>query len=117
MTPKPTAIVRDPAKIPVPLSNPAAAVIRDTLEHYGVSQVEAAKAMKISAAQLSDVIRQRKGVSASMALRFQACFGVPGDFLIQLQSQHDFRKAYHSKNAEILREVKSLARPSGEVVG
>ncbi len=112
MKTKPTAVLRDPAKIPVPLSNPAAAVLRDTLEHYGITQVEAAKAMKISPAQLSDVIRQRKGVSASMALRFQACFGVPGDFLIQLQSEHDFRKAYHAKNAGILREVEALARPA-----
>lgn len=108
---KPTAIPRDPAKIPKPVSNPAAALIRDTLEHYHVTQVDAARAMNISTAQLSDIIRQRVGVSASIALRFQACFGVPGDFLIHLQSQHDFRKAYHTKGAEILREVQVLAQP------
>jgi addiction module HigA family antidote len=107
----PSAIPRDPTKIPKPVSNPAAALIRDTLEHYHVTQVEAARAMNISTAQLSDIIRQRKGVSATIALRFQACFGVPGDFLIQLQSQHDFRKAYHTKGAEILREVHALASP------
>jgi addiction module HigA family antidote len=112
MKTKSTAILRDASKIPFPVSNPAAALIRDTLEHHGVAQVNAAKAMKISTAQLSDIIRQRKGVSASMALRFQACFGVPADFLIQLQAQHDFRKAYHSKNAEILREVETIARPA-----
>lgn len=87
-------------------------MIRDTLEHFGITQVEAARAMKISATQLSDVIRQRKGVSASIALRFQACFGTPGDFLIRLQSQHDFQKAYHSKGADIRREVKALATRS-----
>lgn len=108
---KPTAIPRDPTKIPKPVSNAAAALIRDTLEHYHVTQVEAARAMNISTAQLSDVIRQRKGVSAAIALRFQACFGIPGDFLIQLQSQHDFRVASHSKGPAIRREVRSLARP------
>lgn len=61
---------------------------------------------------LGDVIRQRKGVSAAMALRFQACFGIPGDFLIQLQSQHDFRVAHHSKGPAILREVRALVTPS-----
>ncbi len=105
----PSVIPRDPLKIPVPVSNPAAAVIRDTLEYHGITQRHAAAAMKISTAQLSDVIRQRKGVSAAIALRFQACFGVPGEFLIQLQSQHDFRKAYHSKGREIFREVTPLA--------
>lgn len=108
---KPTAIPRDLLKIPKPQSNPAAGLIRDTLEHYGITQVEAARAMKISPAQLSDVIRQRKGVSAAIALRFQACFGTPGDFLIRLQAQYDFQKAYHTKGPAINREVHALARP------
>lgn len=108
MKTKLTAIPRDPLKVPKPHSNPAAALIRDTLEHYGVTQADAASAMKISAAQLSDVIRQRKGVSATIALRFQACFGVPAEFLVRLQSQHDYRKAYHAKSAKILREVTAL---------
>jgi len=100
---------RNAAKVPKPLSNPAAAVIRDTLEHYGITQADAARAMNISTAQLSDVIRQRKGVSASIALRFQACFGTPGDFLIRLQAQHDFQNACHSKGPGIRREVKAFA--------
>ncbi len=103
-----TPIPRDPLKTPKPVSNPAAAVIRDTLEHQGVSQVAAAKAMNISTAQLSDVIRQRKGVSAAIALRFQFCFGVPADFLVRLQAQHDFQKALHSKGPGIRREVTAL---------
>jgi addiction module HigA family antidote len=109
MKTKTTAIPRDPLKVPKPLSNPAAGLIRDTLKHHEVSQVAAAKAMKISTAQLSDVIRQRKGISATIALRFQFCFGVPADFIIRLQAQHDFQKAYHSKGPEIRREVRSIA--------
>lgn len=104
-----TTIKRKLPKVPKPLSNVAAAVIRDTLEHHDISQVEAARAMKISPAQLSDIIRQRKGVSASFALRFEACFGIPADFLIRLQAQHDFRKAYHANGPTIRREVTSLA--------
>jgi hypothetical protein len=53
-----------------PLSNPAAALIRDTIAHHGVTQIEAAEAMKISKAQLSDVIRHKKGVSANLALHY-----------------------------------------------
>jgi len=109
MKSKTTTVTRDPLKVPKPLSNAAAAVIRDTLEHHGVSQAEAAKAMKISTAQLSDVIRQRKGVSASIALRFQFCFGIPADFIIRLQAQHDFQKAYHTKGPEIRSQVRTLA--------
>jgi addiction module HigA family antidote len=109
MKTKTTAIPRDPLKIPKPVSNPAAALIRDTLNHHKITQIEAAQAMNISKAQLSDVIRQKKGVSAGMALRFQFCFGVPGDLLIRLQGQFDFQKAYHGKSGILRREVRAIA--------
>ncbi|MEY3894881.1 MAG: addiction module antidote protein HigA family [Verrucomicrobiota bacterium] len=108
MKSKPPAIPRDPLKVPNPQSNPAAALIRDTLDHHGLTQAAAAAAMKISPAQLNDILREKKGVSASIALRFQACFGTPGDFLIRLQAQYDFQKAYHTKGPQILRECASL---------
>ena len=108
MQTKPSAILRDPLKVPKPLSNPAAALIRDTIAHHSVSQVEAAEAMKISKAQLSDVIRQKKGVSANLALRVQFCFGIPGDLLIRLQAQFDFQKAFHSKNENLQMEVRTI---------
>ena len=82
MKTKTTAIPRDPLKI----SNPAAALIRDTLAHRGISQAATADAMAISKAGLSDVIRQRNGVSASLALRAQYRLGNSGDLLIRLQA-------------------------------
>lgn len=106
----PAAIPRDPLKVPRPLSNPAAALIRDTIAHHGLTQIAAAAAMDLSKAQLNDVLRQKKGVSASIALRVQYCFGIPGDLLIRLQSQFDFQKAYHSpKNLTLHRLVKQIA--------
>ena len=50
MTLQPTAIPRDPHKVPKPLSNPAAALIRDTIAHHGVTQLAAAAAMNLSKA-------------------------------------------------------------------
>ena len=103
------AIPRDSLKIPRPLSNPAAALIRDTITHHGITQAEAAEAMKVSKAQLSDVIRQKKGVSANLALRAQLCLGIPGDLLIRLQAQFDYQKAFHTKNGELKLEVRAIA--------
>lgn len=103
------AIPRDPLKVPKPLSNPAAAVIRDAIGHHGVTQADAAVAMNISKAQLSDIICQRKGVSAAIALRFQFCFSVPADLVIRLQAQFDYQKAYHAKSEQIRKEVRTLA--------
>lgn len=102
-------IVRDPLKIPKPISNPAAALIRDTIIHHGITQAEAAEAMKVSKAQLSDVIRQKKGVSANLALRIQLCLGIPGDLLIRLQAQFDYQKTFHTKNRELQIEVRAIS--------
>jgi len=109
MKTKPPAIPRDPLEIPKPLSNPAAALIRDTIAHHGITQAQAAEAMKISRAQLSDVIRQKEGVSATLALRVQICLGIPGDLLIRLQAQFDFQKTYHLQNNRFHLEVRTIA--------
>jgi addiction module HigA family antidote len=104
-----TAIPRDPLRIPKPVSNPAAALLRDTLAHRGISQAAAAQAMAISKAGLSDVIRQRKAVSASLALRAQYSLGIPGDLLMRLQAQFDFQKTHHARHVVLRKEVRSIA--------
>ena len=108
MKTKQTAIPRDPLKVPKPLSNPAAALIRDSIAHHGITQAKAAEAMKVSKAQLSDVIRQKKAVSANLALRAQFCLGIPGDLLIRLQAQFDYQKAFHSKNADLQMDIRNI---------
>ena len=110
MKPITKSIVRDPLKVPKPISNPASALIRDTIAHHGITQSAAARAMHISTAHLCDVINQRKSVSANLALRFQHCFTIPGDLLIRLQSQFDFQKACHSsKNLKICQKIEKVA--------
>ena len=92
-------------EIPKPGANPAAGMIRDTLEHRGLSQAEVAKAMRISASVLCDILKGRKGVSADFALRFERCLGISARWLLDLQSHHDFCKAYHAKKTIIENEV------------
>ena len=54
-------------------------------------------------------IRQKKAVSANLALRAQFCFGLPGDLLIRLQAQFDYQKAFHGKSPDLQMEVRSIA--------
>lgn len=102
-------IKRDATKILKPGLNPAAGVMEETLEHHQVTQARAALAMKIKPSYLNEVLKNKKGMSAELALRFQHCFAVPADYLIRLQASHDFKKAYHAKNATIENEVEVLA--------
>ncbi len=101
-------IKRDTTKVPRRLSNAAASLIEDTLEHCEISKAEAARAMNIPRSRLSDIIAGRKGVSADTALRFEQCFAVRAEWLMRLQSKYDYYKAYHEKSQDINKEVKQL---------
>ncbi len=105
-------IKRDEMKIAQPGLNPAAGVMEETLEHYGITQARASAAMKINPSYLNEVLKNKKGMSAELALRFQRCVGVPADYLIRLQASHDFKKAYHAKSAVIGDEVEILVSPA-----
>lgn len=108
MKPKTTAIPRDPLRVPKPVSNPAAALIRETLAHRGITQAAAAEAMAISKAGLSDLIRQRKGVSASLALRAPYRLGITGDLLVRLQAQFDLQIAHHAREGALRKGVRVI---------
>ncbi len=57
----------------------------------------------------SDIINGRKGVSVDFALRFEQCLGVSAQWLLRLQSFHDYCVAYHSKREAIAKDVRILA--------
>ena len=103
-------IKRDPNKIPNPLSNPAAGVIEDMIEHHGLTQVAVANAMGIKASLLNAIIKNKRGVSAEVALRFEHCFGLSAKVIMELQAEYDFNKAYHAKFKALKQEVKPLVK-------
>ncbi len=106
-------IPRDQKKVPRPVANPAAGAMRDTLEHHGLSNAEAARAMCIPRSRLTDIFAGRKGVSADTVLRFERYLGLSAEALLRLQAKFDFYKAYHAKNLEITREVQPLETGTG----
>ena len=105
-------IKRDTTKVPTAGLNPAAGVIGDTITHYELTQSEAAKAMGIKPSLLSGILTNKRGVSAEVALRFEHCFRFSAKTLMTLQTEHDFRKAYHAKFEELRKEVVPLAEAS-----
>ena len=105
-------IKRDKTKVPQPGLNPAAGVIEETLEYHQITQARASLAMKINPSYLNEVLKNKKGMSAELALRFQHSFGVPAGYLIRLQASHDFKKAYYAKGEAIKNEVEVLVIPA-----
>lgn len=95
-------------KVPKLAINPACGILVDTIEHYGLSQAEVARGMGVRPSLLNEVLRGKRGVSADLAMRAEAYFGVSARLLTQLQSEYDFQKAFHAKHDEIIKQVKHL---------
>ena len=88
-------IKRDTDKISKPMSNPAVGLLMDTIEHFELTQIAAAKGLKISRSYLNGVLKSKRGVSVDLALRAQAYLGISAELLVKLQAQYEFEKSYH----------------------
>ena len=79
-------ITRDPNRKP---THPGGLVKRQCLEALGLSVTDAAKHLGVTRQALSEVVNERTGVSALMALRLSMAFGSTPDTWLRLQMNHD----------------------------
>ena len=81
--------------------HPGLSVRHDCLEPLGLSVTEAARKLRVSRKQLSDIVNCRSGISPEMAIRLDKAFGGGADTWYRLQAAYDLaramRKADHIK--------------------
>jgi antitoxin HigA-1 len=94
---------RAPAKIGIAPPHPGAFVREEILDELGLSVTEAAKALDVRRATLSDFINGNAALSAEMALRIEKAFGVKMETLLNMQAWHD---AYAMRQRESEIDVK-----------
>ncbi|GAA5496625.1 hypothetical protein Rhal01_02810 [Rubritalea halochordaticola] len=102
-------IQREPNKIAKMASNPAAGILGDTIEHYGLSQAEVARGMGVRPSLLNETLKGKRGVSVDLAMRAEAYFGMSAQLLVRLQADYDFQKAYYARGESIAAAVKPRA--------
>ncbi|CEL32274.1 HigA family addiction module antitoxin [Pseudomonas fluorescens] len=68
-----------------------------------------AAALALSTPTVNDIVLQRRGVSADMALRLSYCLDTTPEFWLNLQSTYDLRKAEVERGASIRDQVEQLA--------
>jgi addiction module HigA family antidote len=83
-------------------------LLREFLEPVGVSQVEAARRMRIPFQRLNAVVKARRGVSADTALLFEALTGWDAQIWLTLQAKWDLWHALRARGQR--RKVKALPR-------
>ena len=85
--------------------HPGEVLLEDFLKPLGMSANALAKALRVPAPRINDVVRGRRGVSADTAMRLARYFGGDARSWLNLQTVHDLRVAEISNAKRVAREV------------
>ena len=85
--------------------HPGEVLLEDFLKPLGMSANALAKALRVPAPRINDVVRGRRGVSADTAMRLARFFGGDARSWLNLQTAHDLRVAEISNAKRVAREV------------
>lgn len=79
----------------------------DYLPDFGLTVATLADALGVSRQSVNELVRERRGVSAEMALRLGALFGMSPEFWLNLQREVDLWDARQAIKQE-LRKIRRL---------
>lgn len=100
-----------PSKIGMAPPHPGEFIRDEILEELKLSVSEAADALGVRRATLSDLVNGNAALSPEMALRIEKAFGVDMEMLLRMQAWHDAH-AMRRRAGEI--SVKRYRPPSSE---
>ncbi len=73
-------------------------VLKDEIEYRKLSQVKLAKQMGISYKILNDILNERRPITTTTAMMFEAALGVPAYSLINIQTKYNMQVASSDKS-------------------
>ncbi len=89
--------------------HPGEVLREDYLKPLGMSANALAKALRVPAPRINDVVRGRRGVSVDTAMRLARYFGGDARSWMNLQTAYDLRVAEIRNAKRIAREVSPAA--------
>ena len=88
--------------------HPGEVLKEEYLEPLSFSSAALARALGVSTPTVNDIVLQRRGVSADMALRLSVCLGTTPEFWLNLQTTYALRKAEIDRGAAIREQVQPI---------
>jgi len=82
-------------------THPGEILREDFLDPLGVTQKELANAIHVPFQRINEIVRGRRAVSPSTALRLARYFGTSAGFWINLQQRCDLYKTEQAENEEL----------------
>lgn len=92
----------------IPPVHPGEILEKDFLEPYDLSQNQVAKAIRVDAARINQIVRGERGITADTALRLAKYFDTSPGFWMNLQRRYDLERAEEEVGDQIDRDVQPL---------
>ena len=103
------SIARKPDDRGVPV-HPGEFLREDFLAPLGLSANALAMALRVPVTRISEIVRERRGITADTALRLARYFGTTPDFWMKMQMSYDLALAHRESMARIEIEIYPAAR-------
>ena len=84
-------------------------LLKEELDERGMSANAFAKALGVPTNRITEILRERRNVTAETALRLAAYLGGSPEFWLNLQTNHELGKARVAMKQEDLRRIKKQA--------
>jgi addiction module HigA family antidote len=87
-----------------PPTHPGEILLEEFLKPFGISQQKLADSLHVSYQRVNEVVRGKRGVTPSTALRLSRCVGMSPEFWMGLQTAWDI---YHTekREASVLKKI------------
>jgi addiction module HigA family antidote len=89
----------------LPPVHPGEILSEDLMQPLGIETPDLARALKIPAARLRDIVSGRRAIDTNVALRLARYFDSTAEFWLNLQAAYDLRVA-SELSAQIAKEVR-----------
>jgi addiction module HigA family antidote len=94
----------------MPPLHPGEMLREEFMKPLGLSANALALALRVPVTRISEIVHQRRSVSADTALRLARYFRMSPEFWMRLQAQFDLETAQDALSATIEREVRPVPR-------
>lgn len=85
-------------------------VLKDEIEYRKISQTQLAKKMGMSYKVLNDILNERRPLTTTTAMLFEAALGTPADALMRIQLKYNLHIASQDKKLlSRLAEIRKIA--------
>ncbi|BAN50568.1 HigA family addiction module antitoxin [Metapseudomonas resinovorans] len=88
--------------------HPGEILREEYLEPLGIAPAALARALHVSAPTMNDIVRERRGITADMALRLGRYFDTFAQFWMNLQTEYALATTYAEAGEEIEHEIEPL---------